>query len=313
MVAIAAAVQTKILEAAERHLGPSADEIVRDVCRTRLETPFEKIEYHQLGTLIRSVEADAAAVLRQRAEGLAQDIRQLQEDIEAGVPGRLVNSVARLLGPAAEPFMRNVCQRLGFELESVDKSRLAEVAREASIEAAPVFGQDTADALRGAVERAATVRPAGMESSLIEAATRHIGPKGEKFIRELCRSKLEIDLDEIEPECLGLLGDAIGNEAGGMINKGGSAAFMQAVSLALTSPNVSLRAKVVETAKKFIGPAAEDFMRRSCKKSGMPWDAVDYEHMMWLAEVVRAESFPLIGKKSADEFARIVRSYLTGK
>lgn len=313
MVAIAAGIQTRILEAAERHLGPSADEIVRDVCRTRLDTPFEKLEYHQLGPLVRSVEADAAAVLQQRADGLSVDIRQLQGDIEAGVPGRLVNSVARLLGASAEVFMRNVCHRLGFELELVDKSRLSTVAREASIEAAPVFGDDTAEALRGAIERAATVRPAGMEASVIEAATRHFGPKGEKFIREMCRSKLEIDLDEIEPDCLGLLADAIAAEAAGMINSAGAAAFTHAVGLALISPNAALRARIVETARKYIGPAAEDFLRRSCKKSGMPWDAIDYEHMMWLAEVVRAESFPLIGKKSADDFARIVRSFLTGK
>jgi hypothetical protein len=311
MVAIAAAVQTRILEAAERHLGPSADEIVRDVCLTRLGTPFDKLEYHQLGALVRAVQADAGAVLRQRTEALAADIRQLQEDIEAGIPGRLVTSVARLLGPAAEPFMRNVCSRLGFVLETIDRPRLPEVAREAATEARPVFGEDTAEALKGAIERAASVRPAGMEASIVEAAGRHIGPKGEAFIRGLCRTRVEIDLDEIEPDGLGPLADAVAGDTSGVGAEESSAAFAQAVAAAIVSPNAALRAKILDTARKHIGPAAEDFMRRSCKKSGMPWDAIDLEHMMWLAEVVRAESAPLIGKKSADDFARTVRAFLT--
>jgi hypothetical protein len=34
---------------------------------------------------------------------------------------------------------------------------------------------------------------------------------------------------------------------------------------------------------------------------------------MWLAEVMRTEATPLVGKKGADDMARTIRGFLTGK
>ena len=312
MVAIAAGTQQRILEAAERHLGPSAADLMKSVCRTRLDTPWEKLEFHQIPLLVRAVEADAGGLLRQRADALVNDIRQIQLDVEAGMPGRLVTSVSRLLGPSAEPFMRNVAQRIGVVLERVDRGVLNALAAEAALDARPIFGDETADALGSAIRRAGHVKPAGMVASVLDAAQRHIGVKGERFIRDICHAKLETDLDEIEPEALGLLADAISGEAVSFISGSGATAFAQAVASALTSPNHQLRGRVADIARKMVGPAGEDFMRRSCRKAGMPWDAVDAEHLMWLAEVVRAEAAPLLGKGKADDFAKAVRNLLMG-
>jgi hypothetical protein len=314
MVAVASALQTRILDAAERHLGPSAGDFVRDICRTRLDVAFEAIEYHQLNALIKAIQAEAGPVLGQRtADALADDILQLQGDVDAGLPGRLLGGVARVLGPAAEPFVRNVCARLKVELETVDRGLLPLLAQEAADEARPLLGGETAEAVRRAIERSATARPAGMVARIVEAASQHAGRRGETFIRDLCRKKLEIDLDEIEPDGLRALADAVRAEGPAAIGADAATAFAQAVAAVLVSPNTALRAKIVEAARKYMGPAGEEFMRRSCRKMGMPWDAVDMEHMMWLAEVVRAESTPFIGKKSADDFARTIRGFLTGK
>lgn len=314
MVAVAAGLQSRILQAAEKHLGPSANEFVRDVCSARLNTSFETIEYNQLTALIRAIQVDAGPILgRRTADALATDILQLKADVEAGLSGRLVGTVARVLGPAAEPFIRNVCAKINVSLDHVDRTTLPLVAQAAGAEAVALLGKDTAEAVQHAIERAATAKPAGMVAGIIDAARQHTGPAGETFIRDLCRTKLEIELDEIEPDGLVPLADAIRNEAAGVIGSAGATAFAQAVAAAVVSPNESLRARISEVARRFVGPAGDDFLRRSCRKMGMPWDAVDYEHMMWLAEVVRAESTPLIGKQKADDFARTVRTFLVGK
>ncbi len=313
MVAIATSLQNRIIQAAEQHLGPSAEAFVRDICRNRLNTTFETLEYSQVNALLKAIELDAGPVLGRRiADSLAEMLLQIRADIEAGIPGRLVGSVARVLGPA-EPFMRNVCAKMGITLEAVTRELLPTVARHAAAEAQPLLGAETAETLSHIIERVASVRPQGMVASVVDAARRAIGQQGEQFIRELCRTKLEIELDEIEPDGLELLAQKVRAEAEGLIGSAGAQAFAQAVAAALVSPNVALRAKLVELARRFIGPAGEDFLRRSCRKMGMPWDAVDYEHLMWLAEVVRSESAPLIGKKQADEFARAVRGFLIAK
>ncbi len=314
MVAIATSLQNRIIQAAEQHLGPSAEAFVREVCRNRLNTTFETLEYSQVNALLKAIELDAGSVLGRRiADSLAEMLLQIRADIEAGIPGRLVGSVARVLGPAAEPFMRNVCAKMGITLETVTRELLPAVARHAAQEAQPLLGGETAEALSHMIERVATARPQGLVASVVEAAKQAIGQQGEQFIRELCRRKLEIELDEIEPDGLELLAQKVRAEAEGLIGSAGAQAFAQAVAAALVSPNVALRAKLVEVARRFVGPAGEDFLRRSCRKMGMPWDAVDYEHLMWLAEVVRSESAPLIGKKQADEFARAVRGFLIAK
>jgi hypothetical protein len=313
MVAIAAGLQSRILDAAAQHLGPSAGDFVREVCRRRLGTSFEAIEYSQLNALIRAIQADAGPLLgRRTADALADDILQLKADVDAGLSGRVVAAVGRVLGAAAEPFIRNVCAHLNLSLDAIDRAALPRLAQAAAAEALPLLGTETAEALQRAIERAATARPAAMVASIIGAANEHAGPGGERILRDLCRAKLEIDLDEIDPEGLAPLAEAIRTEAAAVIGTAGATAFAQAVAAAVASPNAALRARVVETARRFVGPAGEDFLRRSCRKMGMPWEAIDYEHMMWLAEVVRAESAPLIGKKSADEFARAVRMLLVG-
>src|SRR5438093_828315 len=99
MVAIAAATQKRILDAVERCLGAASDDLVRDVCANQVGTPFERLEFHQLGALIKVLDSEAGTVLTRRAEALAADILRIQQDIIAGMPGRLIVSVSRLLGP----------------------------------------------------------------------------------------------------------------------------------------------------------------------------------------------------------------------
>lgn len=313
MVAIAIATQKRILDAVGRHFGTASDDLVRDLCNQRLGAPFERLEFHQLGNLIKALDNEAGTMLARRADLLADDILKIQQDIVAGMPGRLIVSVSRLLGPSAEPFMRTACSRMNIILETLEKKHLGEVAKIAAADAKPVFGEETAEALGNAIERAAFVRPATMVAALVDAAKQHMGARGEAFLRDLARQKMEIELDDIDPEALPMLANKVRASGADIVQTAAGPGLTQAIAAAIVSPNVSLRAKLIDTARKFVGPAAENFLKQSTRKAGMPWDAIDLEHMMWLAEVVRAEATPLIGKKQADAFAHIVRGYLTGK
>ncbi|MFN8558108.1 MAG: hypothetical protein U0531_12480 [Dehalococcoidia bacterium] len=284
---------------------------MREVCRTHLDTSFEMLEYVQLNPLVKAIQKEAQPMLgRRTADAIADDILLLRDQADDGMPGRVIGNVGRVMGAAAEPFMRNVCSKLGVPFDGVDRSTLTLVAESAEADATPLLGPDTAQAVRHAVERAS--KPAGMAGKIAEAARQHAGERGETFLRNLCHTRLEMDLEEIEPEGLRPLADAIRAEGADIIGVDGATAFAQAVVAAVLSPNEALHKKITETARRYIGPAGDDFLRKSCKKQGMPWDAVEMEHMMWLAEVVRAESAPLIGKKPADEFARTVRGFLVG-
>jgi len=314
MVAIATSLQHRIIQAAEQHLGPSAEAFVREVCQHRLNTAFEALEYHQINALLKAIESDAGSVLGRRiADTLAEMLLQIRADIEAGAPGGRGGAGAGGWGRGAGRSRAMGGPRGGTPWGGGRGGRRRAGARHAATGAQPLRGSEPAETLRHIIERVANVRPQGMVASVVDAAKRAIGQQGEPFIRELCRRKLEIELDDIEPDGLELLAQKVRAEAEGLIGNAGAQAFAQAVAAALVSPNVALRAKLVELARRFVGPAGEDFLRRSCRRMGMPWDAVDYEHLMWLAEVVRSESAPLIGKKQADEFARAVRGFLTAR
>jgi len=313
MVTIGLALQRRMLDSASRHLGPTAGGFVRDVCVRQLNTPFEGIEYHQLTALLKAIQADAGPLLGQSAsDALAADVIQLLTDVDAGIPGRVIGNVSRVMGPSADPFLRAVCGKLNIELDIIDRTTLPMIADAARVDALPLLGEEAARAVQTAVARSANSRPAVMAAQIVAAARRHAGPAGETFVRELCRTRFACDLDQIEPDGLEPLAHAIRTEGASVIGTAGAIAFGRAIAGALTSPDDGVRAKVVEIARQYVGPAAEEFLRRGCRKQGMPWEGVDYEHMMWLAEVVRAESASLIGKQSADDFARAVRRLLVG-
>jgi hypothetical protein len=97
-----------------------------------------------------------------------------------------------------------------------------------------------------------------------------------------------------------------------MIGGARVAAFLAAARITLNSPNEQLRNRLVEMVTRRVGPAGRDFLHEICLEGGLPFQAIDYEHLMWLSETLRREAAPLAGKKGAEELARSVRGLLTG-
>lgn len=313
MVVIGTALQTRLLDTAKRQLGPGGESIVREAAQRAAELPLEQLSYAQLPALLTAIERDAPSVVgRDAAYGLAEDLDALHTDADAGLSGRMIGAVGKRLGPAAEPFLANVCGKLGVSLTGVDRAQLPQIAVAVKAEASVLLGEDTARALAAAVEESRSARPPGLVARIIDLARERAGAEGETFIREICHERLEISLDEVDIDGIALLARAVERDGPARIGAQRTAAFLALARPVLASPSEPLRLKMLELAKKKIGPAGPDFLKRACSKAGLPFEAVDYEHIMWMAEVVRTEATPLVGKKGADELAREVRNFLTG-
>ncbi len=314
MVVIGTALQKRLLDTAKQHLGPGGDTILRDAAQSALAIPLEQVTYAQLPALINAAErVSAPAAGRDIAFAIASDLDTLARDAEVGLAGRLVGAVGKRLGPSAEPFLTNICSRLGFPLEEVERAQLPQIASAVRRDAGVLLGPETAEAVAVAVLEAGDARPPGLVSRVLEIAREHGGDAGEKLVRDLCHERLEFELDNIPVAGIGPLARAVERDGPPRLGTVQTAAFMAAVRVAMVSPADDLRAKIIALCNRQIGPAGPVFVKKATAKHGLPFDAVDFEHIMWLAEVLRAEAAPIVGKQGGDDLARGVRAFLTGE
>jgi hypothetical protein len=313
MVFIGTAQQARLFDAARRHLGSGGDATFKEVARTAFDLPMDQLTYAHLMTLLKNLEGSSAATLgRQPAFALAAAIRQLGGAPDTGLGDRLIAAIAKRLGPAAEPFIETVCKRQGLLIATLDKNDLVPLAQAVKQDAALLLGEDAASSLAAAVLECGTGHNPDLAPKCIALATEHLGPDGEAMVRSVCRNRLEVELEELSTETLDLLARIVEEEMPARIGAARAAAFVDAAKQSISSPATELREKILLFARRAVGPVGEQFVQQTCAKNGLPFRAVDYEHLMWLAEILRGEGTPLLGKQKADDLAREVRGLLTG-
>lgn len=313
MVAIGSATQNRLLEAAKRHLGPTGDDFVRTAARQALGVPLDAAAYDQMPRLFTFLEQSGAALAgKEMANRLAASLYELQREADPGLSVRLVDLVNKHLGPAARPFLVNVCTSLKLSLESIDSEQLPKLATAVHEQGAPLLGEVLATALAQDVRQAASAKPAGLARKIVDIAVDHLGDEGASMITALCRHKLEVNVADLNCAGVGALAQVVEREGPELCGATRIAEFLVAARMSLASPAAPLRAKILDIARRAIGPVAEDFVREACQRGGLPFDAVDFEHLMWLAETMRAEGAALLGRKTGDDLARQIRGLLTG-
>lgn len=314
MVFIGTAQQARLFDAARRHLGPGGEALLKEAARTSFALPMEQLTYPHLLALLKNLESAAPASLgTPPAAALAKGLRALGAAPDRGLGARLIAAVAKKLGPAAEPFLETVCTRQGLLIATLDRHDLVPLAQAVKQDATPLLGEETARSLATAVLECGTARGADLAPQCIALATEHLGAEGEAILRSVCRNRLEVELEELSVETLDLLARVVEEEVPARIGRLRAAAFVEAARQAISSPATELREKILLLAKRAVGPVGEQFVQQTCAKNGLPFRAVDYEHLMWLAEVLRSEGAPLLGKQKADDLAREVRGLLTGR
>jgi hypothetical protein len=61
---VAIALQTRLLDAAERHLGATGESVLHSAAQTELNTPFERISYAQLPEFFAAIEHSPISSMR---------------------------------------------------------------------------------------------------------------------------------------------------------------------------------------------------------------------------------------------------------
>jgi hypothetical protein len=312
MVFIGTNTQTRLLELAKRQFGPGGDVILRDAAHETCNVPFEQITFLQLPAVFKAVERDAPRVGARFAAALAAELDRLVSEAETDLLPRLHRAISKHLGRATGPMIEQVCARLGFLPATVNRDRLPDVARLVEQDTTPLLGAEVARALAMDILAAADATPQGLSRRIIDLAVDYLGQDGEAFLRRLCRERLEIHIEELNLAGVKMLARVLERHGAAMIGSARVAAFLAAARITLNSPNEQLRTKIVELVTRHVGPAGRDFLHEICLEGGLPFQAIDYEHLMWLSEALRREAAPLAGKKGAEELARAVRGLLTG-
>lgn len=314
MVVLGTALQNRLLGVARRELGADGEATVRATAQRTFDRPLDQLTYAELPVLFAAIERQESspATGRDAALALATAIDGLRSGCDAGLGAVVVGLVGKRLGSAAEPFLVKICAKLEIRLDSLDRAALPGLADAARRDAAVLLGTDGADAVASAVLDARAVRPADLVAQIAGLAREHLGPDGETIVRAICRERLEAELDEVDVEGLAVLARAVERDAPGRVRDTRAGTFLTAAKLAVASPSEPLRVKISELASREIGPAGPVFVKKACAKHGMPFEAIDFEHIAWFAEVIRGEATPIIGRKTADELAHGIRAFVTG-
>jgi hypothetical protein len=313
MAVIGAAIQNRLLDLAKRQFGPGGDVFVCDTAQRAFDLPLAQVTHLQLPVLLATIERDAPMLVGNEIAGaLTRALDQLAAEAEGRLSSRMIGSIAKRLGPAAEPFITTTCARLGLTPGTIARSQLPELARAAGQDAAALFGAELAELVTRAVLDSGTAMPPGLPARIVDVACEYLGPDGEPLIRRLCRERLEVHIEELDLDGIGMLARVVEQHGPALIGALRAAAFLTAARRATISPAEPLRRKILDLATRTVGPAGPEFLEEICLHHGLPFDAVDYEHLMWLAELLRSEAAPLAGKKNADELARGVRGFLVG-
>jgi hypothetical protein len=301
---IADDLRRRLLEAARRELGQDGDTILCDITELALNIPFEEITYAELPHLLIAVHQGAPALAgRDPALDLAQALDALRIELEAELRRRLVDNLSTSLGPAAEPFIVNVCAGIDLDFRQVAVPQLPLVAA-ATERAGAIFGPALAQALAATVDGAGTLP--GVADRIITTATGRLGPEGDAVIREVCRERLGKDLDDLQVDDITSLIRAVESDGSIRIGTMRTAAFITAARFAVVNPTSSARSPLVQLVNREMGPAGEIFLKKTCSKHGLPFEAVCYEHLPWLSGILRQEAAPLLGAPGAEHLALAV-------
>lgn len=314
MVYIGEALQTRLIDVAKRQLGAEGEALLRETARDVFDAPLHQLTYAQLPLLFSTIEHYAGEKLGAApARLLAREIKTLVAASEAQIPEALVGSVSKQIGGMARALLEMSCARLDLELDLVTIEQLPELAAAVRVDAEVLFSRQSADALAEAVTRVQQLQPVQMLAQLTAIATRRLGIHGEITIRRLCRDRLEIEPEDLTIATLPLLARIIEQEGSTVIGAARVEPLIAAARQCLISPAETLRVKVIDLVSRMVGPAATSLLEDGCARRGLPFQSVEYEHLMWLTEVVRAETLPLVGKRRSDDLAKNIRALLTGR
>lgn len=311
MVPITIALQQRLLDAARRELGPDGESLLRATCHRTLACDLEQVTYDQLPELLATVEREGPMMVGgASAAAMAGELYRLRTHADADLGSRLVRALTARLGPAADPCLAHVCSKLGLTLANLERAQLPLIATVIERDGAALLGPELARSVASACEEARRARPPGLDRLLTEIAREHGGPAGIAVIRELARARLGIDLEGVDIDGIAVLARAVEREGAGRIGAARTTAFIEAARRAIVGPGEPLRAHLLAVANAHLGPAALVFLKRVCACKGVPFEAVSYEHLVWLAEALRAEMVSLVGEDEAKEFAARVRALL---
>lgn len=315
---LALALQTRLLDAAERHLGPGGESILHAAARDAADTSFERMTYAQLPSFFAAVEEAAPPVAgREPAEGLADQVDSLraqpaQRSHDPRLPDRLLAATRKHLGPAAEPFLTTVSARAGLALREIDHRALAQLLESIEKDAAAFLGADVAESLIASIKPLQSTPSSRTSTKLRSAARSFAGPAGERMLNEICREALGIELKELSDDRLAELAAATRQEAPRRFGDQRTSAFLDAARSAVTAPGADLRAAIMEFVTRLLGPAGPILIDEACERHGLPFEALTYEHVMWLAGELDAETAPTLNARDADQLGEGFRGLVTG-
>lgn len=270
MLTISESLQARLIAVTGQYLGPDGASRLEAAARAVSGRPLADVTYAQLPKLFEAIDRGASTSDQAAAAALADGLDQLTGDVEGGIGGRIIGLVGKRMGPAAEPFLRRVCEHTGMTLERVDRARLPALAEMVRADSAPLVGDEVAEAAAAAVLEAGVARPKGLAAEVLRCATEHLGPPGEAVVRRICRERAGVEVEELDPTSLGVLARSVREDAPRMLTAAHAEGFVLAARQAVANPSSPTHAQVIGLVTRHLGPAGPGFIQDLSAKHAFP-------------------------------------------
>ena len=309
MANLSASARARLVEVAERHFGSGGRELLESCLHDVVGTELETLRYAQAGALLRAM-ADRSPQywVRDRAGGLSRSLLEYADQVDAALSARIETALQQHIGKHAPVFLRTLCQRGGLDPQGLQLPDLPALLILLRQEASTTFGAEGAAEVVTAVQAAAEHGGPEVALEVDHLARQWLGPGGERLVRDFVRRRFEIELADLDLNGVKRLAEAVSEHATELSGDGWSEAFISDARAAMLmgSPEIQERLRVLSIL--ILGPAGPKIVRKACTTHGLPWEAIDADHLLWLAGILKQETEGVVGPKVAAALSAQVQS-----
>lgn len=311
MVSLTPTTQSRLAELARHHLGNEWPAVFHQASVDAGAVGFDKLAYLEVPRFLVAIHHLSAALMgRETAARVLEVLRPLAG--AASPPEDPVVALTAVLGPSASVIYTTLTAKAGVNPDDWSQEARQKLACAAQEHIAGLLGEPVAKQMAEVLDPPANIRsmlPKGTVVRAVEA----LGEEVAVQVTALCKRELRRPLDDLDAAGVTDLIRVIGAEGARGFGEENAARFVATLRQAMGGASPRLQAQLVDLIAEYLGPMAREFLEDVCLQHGVPLTMLDFEHLMWLAEVLRAEAGALVGNADADRLARSVRALVTGR
>src|SRR5581483_2639010 len=114
--------------------------------------------------------------------------------------------------------------------------------------------------------------PPGLQARIIDVALAELGPTAGAFMQEVCRTRLNVDFEEIDFQRIEALIVAVEQDSRAVFGQRIAGALADDITQLHADVEAGVSGRMVRSTARVLGPSAEVFLQGPCRQLGVTLD-----------------------------------------